>query len=139
MEQSVHVGEATWFSGNVPIQRFKNAFNLISFKTSFPQFKVGVSWHPSHSPISVGLGEEERALLAPVSCPQLFMPGQGDHANTRPGGLAHELLGDKLTITEFNDMQHGWTIRGGEEDGGILQITNQNFSQTCLILLWPEM
>ena len=119
LEQSVHVGEATWFSGNVPIQRFRKIFTSFLLK-SFPQFKVGVPWPPSHSPISAGLGEEERALLAQVSCPQLFMPAQGDHANTRPGGLGQELLGNKLTITEFNDMQHGWTVRGGEEDGGIL-------------------
>ena len=94
---------------------------------SCPQFKVGVSWHPSHSPISGLVGEEERSLLAPVTCPQLFMPAAGDHANTYPGGLGQEVLGDKLTITEFRDMQHGWTIRGGEEERAILKFMNQTF------------
>ena len=56
----------------------------------FFQFKVGVSWHPSHPPISGLVGEEERALLAPVTCPQLFMPAAGDHANTFPGGLGEQ-------------------------------------------------
>ena len=124
LELSVPVGEATWFLGNAPIQRFIKAFYFIFFKKSLSQFKIGVSWHPSHSPISGLVGEEERALLAPVKCPQLFMPGQGDHDNTRPGGLAQQLLGDKLTITEFSDMQHGWTIRGGGKDEGLFIIKN---------------
>ena len=51
---------------------------------------MGVSWHPSHSPISGLVGEEERAVLAPVTCPQLFMPAAGDHANTYPGGLGEQ-------------------------------------------------
>ena len=24
-----------------------------------------------------------------------------------------QVLGDKLEIVEFNDMKHGWTVRGG--------------------------
>ena len=49
---------------------------LRSYAHLCPQFKAGVSWHPSHSPISGLVGEEEKTLLAPVTCPQLFMPGQ---------------------------------------------------------------
>ena len=40
------------------------------------QFRAGVSWHPSHSPIMLGLQEQERELLGLVQCPQLFMPAQ---------------------------------------------------------------
>ena len=39
---------------------------------------------------------------------------QGDHANTFPGGLGQEVLGDKLEIQTFTDMKHGWTVRGGQ-------------------------
>ena len=39
---------------------------------------------------------------------------QGDHANTFPGGLGQEVLGDKLEIQTFTDMKHGWTVRGGD-------------------------
>ena len=49
---------------------------MVLRECAYPEFKAGVSWHPSHSPISGLLGEEERELLAPVTCPQLFMPAQ---------------------------------------------------------------
>ena len=87
----------------------------------------------------LGLQEQERELLGLVQCPQLFMPAQvttsrgysrlntflnsnsglypsvqGDHANTFPGGLGQEVLGDKLEIQTFSDMKHGWTVRGGD-------------------------
>lgn len=103
---------------------------MVLRECAYPEFKVGVSWHPSHSPISAGLGEEERALLAQVSCPQLFMPAQGDHANTRPGGLGQELLGNKLTITEFNDMQHGWTVRGDMSDPAVARDVKKAIKET---------
>ena len=31
-----------------------------------------------------------------------------------PKGLAEDILGNKLTIIEFPEMIHGWTIRGGK-------------------------
>ena len=37
-----------------------------------------------------------------------------DAAEVKPGGLGQEILGNKLSITEFPDMVHGWTTRGGE-------------------------
>ena len=49
---------------------------MVLRECAYPEFRAGVSWHPSHSPISGLMGEEERALLAPVSSPQLFMPAQ---------------------------------------------------------------
>jgi hypothetical protein len=80
-------------------------------------FKAGVSFHPSHSPIcSMMLKEDEGELLKAVKCPQLFMPADGDHENTRPSGLGRKILGDSLEIVEFPDMQHGWTIRGDLTD-----------------------
>jgi len=80
-------------------------------------FKGGVSFHPSHSPIAgMMLKESEEELLKSVKCPQLFMPANGDHANTYPGGLGKEVLGDALEIVTFPDMQHGWSIRGDLSD-----------------------
>ena len=40
------------------------------------QFRAGVSWHPSHSPIMGLVSEQEREVLELVQCPQLFMPAQ---------------------------------------------------------------
>ena len=48
---------------------------------------------------------------------------QGDHANTFPGGLGQEVLGDKLEIQTFTDMKHGWTVRGGQNWSSYLFIT----------------
>ena len=46
---------------------------------AYPEFKAGVSMHPSHSPISGLIGEEEKDLLVPIQCHQLFMPaGEND-------------------------------------------------------------
>jgi hypothetical protein len=28
------------------------------------------------------------------------------------GGLAQEVLGERVTILEFPEMDHGWTVRG---------------------------
>lgn len=86
---------------------------------SYSEFKAGVSMHPSHSPISGLLGEEEKDLLTPIKCHQLFMPAGNDHANVKPGGLGAEVLGDKLEILEFPDMAHGWTTRGDVSDDKI--------------------
>jgi len=79
---------------------------------AYPEFKAGVSMHPSHSPISGFIGEEEKDLLVPIQCQQLFMPAGNDHANVKPGGLGEQILGNKLEIIEFPEMTHGWTTRG---------------------------
>merc|ERR1712079_882093 len=78
---------------------------MVIRESSYPEFRAGVSWHPSHSPITGLVSEQERELLEQVQCPQLFMPAQvtshgylltkirmahgtlyasvqGDHANT---------------------------------------------------------
>ena len=60
------------------------------------------------------MGEEEKELLAAVTCPQLFMPAGGDAPSTKTGGLAEEVLGHLVEIEEFPHMQHGWAVRGGE-------------------------
>merc|ERR1711953_375240 len=79
-------------------------------------FKAGVSFHPSHSPISGLLGESEEEILKNVKCPQIFMPAEGDHENTYPGGLGKKVLGDSLEIVTFPDMKHGWTTRRDMSD-----------------------
>lgn len=84
-----------------------------------PDFNAGVSMHPSHSPISGLIGEEEKNLLTTIRCNQLFMPAGNDHPNAKPSGLAAEVLGDKLEIMEFPDMVHGWTTRGDVSDDKI--------------------
>jgi len=84
--------------------------------STLPEFKAGVSMHPSHSPVMNILGENEEEIYKQIKAPQLFMPSGSDSANVKLGGLAEKVLGDKLTIVEFNDMQHGWTSRGNMTD-----------------------
>jgi len=80
-------------------------------------FNAGVSFHPSHSPISgMILQENEEEILKSVKCPQMFMPAEGDHANTYPDGLGKKVLGDALEIVTFPDMKHGWSVRGDISD-----------------------
>ena len=79
-------------------------------------FKGGVSFHPSHSPIAGMLSESEEEILKNVKCPQMFMPADGDHPNTYPGGLGKNILNDALEIVPFPDMKHGWTTRGDLSD-----------------------
>merc|ERR1719494_1322391 len=85
---------------------------MVIRESSYPEFKAGISMHPSHSPISALLGEVEADLLKEVQCQQLFMPAGNDHENVKPGGLGASVLGNKLRIIEFPDMIHGWTTRG---------------------------
>jgi len=76
------------------------------------EFKAGASWHPSHTRICPVLGESESALLQDVRCPQLLLPAGNDALETKPGGLAHQILGDQAEFLEFPEMLHGWTSRG---------------------------
>ncbi len=62
------------------------------------------------------LKEDEEEILKAVKCPQMFMPANGDHANTFPDGLGKKVLGDGLEIVPFPDMQHGWSVRGDMKD-----------------------
>ena len=61
------------------------------------------------------MGEDERSLLSGVQCPQLFMPAGADSPSCKTGGLAEEVLGGQLEVVEFPDMEHGWSIRGGQD------------------------
>ena len=87
---------------------------VLSHDTIIIQFRAGVSWHPSHPALSSLLAEEEKDLLGAVKCPQLMMPAGADAPSTKAGGLAGSVLGELLEIEEFPEMQHGWTVRGGE-------------------------
>jgi len=84
--------------------------------STLPEFKAGVSMHPSHSPVMTILEENEEEIYKQITAPQLFMPSGSDSPNVKLGGLAENVLGDKLTIVEFNEMQHGWTSRGNISD-----------------------
>jgi len=87
--------------------------------STLPDFKAGVSMHPSHSPIMAKLDENESDILKEVKSPQLMMPSKTDSANVKTGGLAEQILGDNVTIIEFPEMSHGWTTRGKLSDPAI--------------------
>ena len=81
--------------------------------------------HPSHDKLIPLVGQNETEVLSQVVAPQLFMtegktwvPG-GVSDSLKAGGIAEEILGDKITFEEFNDMEHGWTVAGDLSDQNI--------------------
>ncbi len=94
--------------GSVPVLRFS---------ADPDTFRAGVSMHPSHTPIFGMLGEDqEAALRAAAGVPQLFMPAGDDPPDVNPGGIGEKVLGDKLSIVQFKEMNHGWTTKGDISD-----------------------
>jgi len=85
-------------------------YPVMHFST-IPDFKAGVSMHPSHPQIMPMMGQNETEILTKVQCPQLLMPSKDDAASVKLGGLAENTLKD-VKIIEFNEMDHGWTVRG---------------------------
>lgn len=86
--------------------------------SSLPDFKAGVSMHPSHSGAIPGLLENETQILEQVVAPQLMMPSKTDSVNVKTGGLTEQVLGRtgvEVSIVEFPTMDHGWTTRGDLE------------------------
>jgi len=80
--------------------------------SSLPEFKAGVSVHPSHTGLCGALGVDERAILEKVQCPQLFQPAGNDGETVKAGGLGAQVLGDRLQVIEFPAMTHGFLGRG---------------------------
>ena len=66
--------------------------------------------HPSHDKLIPMAGENEAEVLSRIVSPQMFMNEAGVSDSLKPGGIADHILGDKLSIEEFPDMAHGWTI-----------------------------
>jgi len=103
---------------------------MVLRECAYDQFKAGASWHPSHTPIAGLLGEDEKELLSHIKCNQLFMPAGGDAENCKKGGLAEQVLGSKLEITEFPEMQHGWSVRGDMTDPAIARDVTKAVTET---------
>jgi len=103
---------------------------MVVRECAYDQFKAGVSWHPSHSPIMGLLGEDEKQLLTKIGCPQLFMPAGADAESCKKGGLGEQVLGSNLEVTEFPDMQHGWTVRGDMTDPAIAKDVTKAVTET---------
>lgn len=80
--------------------------------STLPEFSAGVSMHPSHSPMMLLLAENEEEVLRSIQSPQLMMSAKTDSPNVKPGGLAEQVLGERVTLLEFPEMDHGWTTRG---------------------------
>ena len=80
--------------------------------SSYPEVMAAVSMHPSHSPIMSMLGEDEEQILRMVVSKQLMMTSRTDSPNVVPGRLSEEILGGRLEMVQFDEMDHGWTTRG---------------------------
>jgi len=82
---------------------------------TFPEVSVTVSMHPSHPILMSICNDDEPIILGRLTDKShLMMPASNDHAHVKAGGLAAKVLGKRLTITEFPNMVHGWTVRGDE-------------------------
>lgn len=71
-----------------------------------------------------------KLLLIIKKCDKKFLGN--DSPNVMPNGLAEIILGSKLTIIEFREMIHGWTIRGGKL--GIFIIDLQALVGICVTI-----
>jgi len=107
---------------------------MVLRECAYPEFKAGASWHPSHSPIAGLVGDDEKDMLSQVKCVQLFMPANGDAPSCYPGGLGEQILGDKLEIVPFKDMQHGWTVRGDMTDPAVARDVKKAIQDTLEFL-----
>ena len=103
----------------------------VVFLSRFENIKCGISMHPSHPGLIDTLGQSETEVLSQIVAPQLFMtegisfiPG-GVPDSVKPGGLAEQILGDKLEIEMFDDMMHGWTVGGDLSDPDVARDVNR--------------
>ena len=87
----------------------------------FDNIKCGISMHPSHDKLIPTVGQNETEVLSQVVAPQLFMTEGGVADSVKAGGIADEILGDKITFEEFNDMEHGWTVGGDLSDPDVVR------------------
>jgi len=84
--------------------------------SSLGTVSAGVSMHPSHANLMKTAGEDQEQILGLIKSQQLFLL-EGDAADSlKEEGLSGKVLGDKLTVVEFPDMEHGWTVRGDLEN-----------------------
>jgi len=97
--------------------------------SQYNEVNAGVSMHPSHSPIMAMFNESEADILTQLALsntPQLILTSMTDSENVKPGGLTQQVLGDDLvTIVDFPEMNHGWTIRGDIEDPKVARDVNK--------------
>jgi dienelactone hydrolase len=86
-----------------------------------PKILAGVSWHPSHTPISGLVGEDPKIMISKVAAPQLIMTSATDAPEDRKGGEHIKILEENagVELVEFPDMQHGWTVRGDMSDPAV--------------------
>jgi len=90
----------------------------VVFLSRFNNIKCGISMHPSHPGLIALSGQDESEVLSKIVAPQLFMSEgisflpTGLPPSLYAGGLADQILGDKITIEKFDDMMHGWTVGG---------------------------
>jgi len=85
----------------------------------FENIKCGISMHPSHDKLIGLAGQEESDVLSQIEAPQLFMTEGGVGESLLEGGLADQILGDKIQFEEFPEMAHGWTVGGNLSDPAV--------------------
>eukprot|EP00092_Neocalanus_flemingeri_P056785 GFUD01067366.1.p1 GENE.GFUD01067366.1~~GFUD01067366.1.p1 ORF type:complete len:498 (+),score=126.46 GFUD01067366.1:88-1581(+) len=95
----------------------------VVYLSRFDNVKFGISMHASHPGLIMSVNETESEVLSQIVAPQLFMtegsygvPGIEVPPSILPGGLADQVLGDKIQFEVFTDMKHGWTTGGDLSD-----------------------
>jgi len=81
------------------------------------KIKVGVSFHPSLK----NKPETIEELAKGIKCPQLILAAGNDPEEVKEGGIVERILkekefGDKIKVKTFEEMKHGWMIRGDMND-----------------------
>lgn len=110
--------------GSYPVVKM-SAENLI---------KCGISMHPSHGMLGQILGEKEEDMIKSITCPNLFFPCGNDPDSLKKGGLSEQILGQKLTIIEFPNRQHGFTSRGDFADSGMKEDLEKAITESIQFL-----
>ena len=72
--------------------------------------------------------DESQILNEAKNAKHLFMPAGNDHVNAKEDGLARQVLGSDLSIVEFPEMIHGWTVRGDISKDNVLRDVTKAFN-----------
>lgn len=88
---------------------------------AIPEFRCGVTLHPSQAQVCKVVGEDFRQVCESVQCPQLVLSANDDGKETKEGGLANQVwqtksFGTECVFKTFADMRHGWANRGDLRD-----------------------
>ncbi|KAA8494789.1 Carboxymethylenebutenolidase-like [Porphyridium purpureum] len=102
-----------------------NALRLVSMPQYVDTFVASVYLHPAFG-LNAVFGGSPDALehATKTKIPQLLVPAGNDPESTKPGGVLTSAMisaNAKSKSIPFEDMSHGWTVRGDVSDKAVEQ------------------